>query len=283
MKITCPTKDRHDIWVNVCCLFFPVTGFLTFCQALNYLLARPSGGSIGPGTPSNVFQTPGSVTDDDHSRQLTSPPGSHRVARTSTRGDTWNSTPRGKRSRSQLSIAGSVSKRSGTPALEYLRWNGPESPFSPDRSFADVGPPSGSRNGGGPDNDELDFELHEDENSDDGFEGLENVRACCDGRHTVGHLNKAHHHHHHQAPHLAPALSSSGRKSVDERHHHLDASALENRPASPAWSFRSKGSTQDHEGGSGLFTWGRSDGERKFRFGSKRLAKSTSTPGSVQD
>jgi len=260
-----------------------VTSSLTFCQALNYLLARPSNSSMTTGTPSNVFQTPGSVTDDDRSRQLTSPPGSQRVARTSTRGDTWNSTPRGKRSRSQLSVAGSVSKRSGTPALEYLRWNGPESPFSPDRSFSDMAP-GGSRNGAGLDNDELDFELHEDENSDDGFEGLENVRACCDGRHTVGHLNKVHHHHHHhQAPHLAPALNMSGRKSVDERHHHLDASALENRPSSPAWSFRSKGSTQDHEGSSGLFTWGRGDGERKFRFASRRSTKSSSTPAPVQD
>jgi hypothetical protein len=44
------------------------------------------------------------------------------------------------------------------------------------------------------------------------------------------------------------------------------------RPASPAWSFRSRtGSTQSHEGGGGgggLFSG-------KLRFGSKRSAKSS--------
>ena len=145
---------------------------------------------------------------------MITPPG-RRSPQSPTKKDTWSTTPRGgQRSRSQISISRSASKRSGTPALEYLRWrNGPESPYSPDKSFVNV-----------PDHDpDLDFELHRDSHFDEGFEGLENVRACCDGRHTVGHSE-----HHHG--------TLNGRQSTDNQH--LDPNNLyENpRPASLAWS-----------------------------------------------
>jgi hypothetical protein len=205
-------------------------------------------------------QTPGSAdhTDDEHRQQqqrpMITPPG-QRSPRSPTKKDTWSTTPRGQRSRSQLSISRSGSKRSGTPALEYLRWrNGPESPYSPEKSFVNV-----------PDHDpeDLDFELHRDSHFDEGFEGLENVRACCDGRHTVGHSE----HHHHG--------TLNSRRSADNQHldpnHHLHENP---RPASPAWSFRSRtGSVQSHEGG-GIFSWGRGE-DGKLRFGSRRSAKSS--------
>ncbi|KAF7318979.1 PH domain-containing protein [Mycena chlorophos] len=180
MKITAPTKERHDIWLN----------------ALKYLLARPNvPGMSTPPNGANGLQVPPSpmsdFTDDeqqggpnDRRPPLNTSPQSQRSARSARRGDTWNTTPRGQRSRSQLSVGGSLGKRSGTPAMEYLRWNGPESPYSPSRSFVDVP--------GGDNDDDLDFELHGDSMEEPGFEGLENVRACCDGKHTVGH----HHHHH---------------------------------------------------------------------------------------
>jgi len=156
-------------------------------------------------------------------------------------GQTWSTTPRGQRNRSQLSVVGSVGKRSGTPAAEYLRWSGPESPYSPSKSFEHVA--------AAPDGEDLDFELHREGMSDDGFEGLENVRACCDGRHTVGH----HHYHLHNPAHNGEA--------------HLDVHPSEAiRPASPAWSFRSRtGSTHSHEG-NGLFGG-------RLRFGSRRSTK----------
>lgn len=249
MKITCPTKDRHDIWVN----------------ALKYLLARPTNPNItSPANNTILPDTPGSQTDVDRRANLVGSPSSVRMARTANKGDTWNTTPRGQRSRSQLSVGGSVSKRSGTPALEYLRWqNGPESPFSPERSFVDVP---------GHDPEELDFELHDDSVSDEGFEGLENVRACCDGRHTVGHSGKTHHHHHH--PHHQLSGTFASRRSVDNQL--LDPAILEqNRPSSPAWSFRSRGSTHSHDGtGGGLFSWGRGE-DGKLRFGSRRSTKSS--------
>ncbi|PFH50595.1 hypothetical protein AMATHDRAFT_75493 [Amanita thiersii Skay4041] len=257
MKITCPTKERHDIWFN----------------ALKYLLSRPN--AMVTQTPTAAVQeSPASYkeyqTDDERHQVIHGSPQSQRSIRSARNGDTWNSTPRGQRSRSQLSVGGSVGKRSGTPALEYLRWNGPDSPYSPTKSFVDVQ--------GGQEEEELDFELHGDSMSDEGFEGLENVRACCDGRHTVGHSGKHHHHHHHhhhqqqhQHQHLHPQQPPTlidRRRSRDQQH--LDAHHDVVRPASPsAWSFRSRaGSTHSHEGG-GLFS---------LRFGSRRSAKTSVTP-----
>ncbi|KAL0959595.1 hypothetical protein HGRIS_011304 [Hohenbuehelia grisea] len=252
MKITAPTKERHDIWLN----------------ALKYLLARPNDMNVAsPANATIVPQSPKSVefTDDEH---LLSPL-SQRSTRSARRRDTWNTTPRGKRSRSQLSVGGSVGKRSGTPAAEYLRWNGPESPYSPDKSFEHIG---------ARDEEDLDFELHGDSRSDDGFEGLENVRACCDGRHTVGHSGKHHHHHHnHNHNHLPIERTSIDRLEVNQQD--------QARPASPAWSFRSHrsrgGSSQSHEGGpsngtTSIFSWGRGD-DGKLRFGSRRSAKTVPT------
>jgi hypothetical protein len=207
-------------------------------------------------------QTPGSADHTDDERRQQQRPSITPLGRGSpgspTKKDRWSTTPRGQRSRSQVSVSRSVSKRSGTPALEYLRWrNGPESPYSPEKSFVNV-----------PDHDpeDLDFELHRDLHFDEGFEGLENVRACCDGRHTVGHSE--HHHHHHGT---VNSRRSTDNQHLDPNHHHHHENP---RPSSPAWSFRSRtGSTQSHEGG-GIFSWGRGE-DGKLRFGSRRSAKSS--------
>ncbi|KAJ7689390.1 hypothetical protein B0H17DRAFT_1331737 [Mycena rosella] len=153
MKITAPTKERHDIWLN----------------ALKYLLARPNGVTIpSPGNALAVPPSPMSDFTDDERRPANNPsPQSQRSARSVQRGDTWNTTPRGQRSRSQLSVGGSLGKRSGTPAIEYLRWNGPESPYSPSKSFVDVQ---------GHDEEDLDFELHGDSLDENGFEAS---RTCA--------------------------------------------------------------------------------------------------------
>ncbi|KAH7886987.1 hypothetical protein F5I97DRAFT_1808344 [Phlebopus sp. FC_14] len=239
MKITAPTKERHDIWVN----------------ALKYLLARPNPTTVASpshnenGVPTTPMSQSAELTEDDHRHLVDSSPQSQRSGRSSRNGGAFSTTPRGKRSRSQLSVRGSVGKRSGTPAAEYLRWAAPESPYSPTRSFEQV---MGNNN---QDDEGLEFELHGESQSDDGFEGLENVRACCDGRHTVGHSGHHHHHHHHRPP----------------NGDHLDVNALA-RPVSPAWSLRSRtGSAHSHDTG-GLFLWGRGE-DGKLRFGSKRSTK----------
>ncbi|PPQ80542.1 hypothetical protein CVT25_001575 [Psilocybe cyanescens] len=256
MKITAPTKERHDIWLN----------------ALKYLLARPNNPAITSPANNTLLPQPQTPENIEHGRRPLLSPQSQRSTRSAVAGETWNSTPRGQRSRSQVSVGGSVGKRSGTPALEYLRWNAPESPYSPDRSFVDV--PA-------QDPDELDFELHDETLSDEGYEGLENVRACCDGRHTVGASGKIHHHHHHHNHQLQNQGTITSRKSTDNQHldvnPHLQDQA---RPSSPAWSFRSRtGSTQSHEAGGGggggsIFGWGRRD-DGKIRFGSRRSTKSS--------
>ncbi|KAI0697045.1 hypothetical protein BC835DRAFT_1339896 [Cytidiella melzeri] len=247
MKFTALTKERHDIWLN----------------ALQYLLTRPGNNNVTSPIPNGAasrFASPLSMEADlpeSHDQRPTTFASPHsqrsvRTARTGVSVDSWNSTPRGQRSHSQLSMRSSMGKRSGTPAAEYLRW-GNEPPHSPDKSFEHIP---------GQD-DELDFELHEDTMSDEGFEGLENVRACCDGRHTVGRSGKIiHHHHHHdhqQHNHNHPPRQPPSRT----RENHLDVHPSEvARPVSPAWSFRSRsGSTHSNDGG--FFS----------RFGTRRSAK----------
>lgn len=244
MKFTAPTKERHDIWFN----------------ALKYLLSRPNHMNIS--SPGNTTILPQSPMSQGEFTDITSSPHSQRSGRSVGQVGTWNTTPRGQRSRSQVSIGqGSIGKRSGTPAVEYLRWNGADSPYSLSKSFVDVQHHDGE---------DLDFELHDRSLSDDGFEGLENVRACCDGKHTVGHSGQPHfHHHHHPTDH-----------SHNGDHHHLEPGPHHEpppiRPVSPsAWSFRS--SSNSHEGGGGgIFSWGRGE-DGKLRFGSRRSAKTANT------
>jgi hypothetical protein len=258
MKFTAPTKERHDIWLN----------------ALQYLLTRPGGMPLGVNGPNGTIQGPGPSTfspltghaelpaEDNrhHNPQLLASPQSFRSGRSlQVSGDAWGTTSRGQRSTSQLSIGGSIGKRSGTPAAEYLRYPGPEGPYSPTKS---------SEQSGFGEQQDMDFELHEETMSDNGFEGLENVRACCDGLHTVG-GNHQHHTHHH--PHRDDPPSGRPRT----RDGHLDALPdPPPRPSSPAWSFRSRsGSTTSHDGG---FFSG------KLRFGSRRSVK-TSTATSAME
>lgn len=197
-------------------------------------------------------------------------------------------TPRGQRSHSQISLGrgSSVGKRSGTPAAEYMRFGHVDqqspTPYSPERSFVDVGgsrgrrtrnilPPAGLSDdeyeygySDEEEEDDADFELHgSDEEAmmelgGPGFVGMENVRACCDGKHTVG----GHHHHHHDHDQSNPVSPREGGGKGSLR--------PGDRPSSPAWSFRSRaGSTASSAGGK-LFGG--------LKFGSKR---DTGKKGSV--
>ncbi|KAH9946869.1 hypothetical protein B0H21DRAFT_891679 [Amylocystis lapponica] len=250
MKFTAPTKDRHDIWLN----------------ALNYLLTRPSAMPVGsPGGVAPAPLSPMSMDrelpeDEGQPPRVISSPQSQRSGRSTRTGlsvEAWNITPRGQRSQSQLSLGGSMGKRSGTPAAEYLRWAGHDHPHSPTKDFEHIP---------GQDDEDADFELHDDTLSDSGFEGLENVRACCDGRHTVGRSGKIDHHHHHHHHHF-----NSQREPSAVRGDHLDAAPQDTaRPSSPAWSFRSRAGSSTSHDGAGFFS----------RFGTKR--STTTTVKSVQ-
>ena len=236
-------------------------------QALRYLLARP--GAMSPGADDDAHFSPMSIgsdfPDERNQQALMTSPHSHRSGRSagtvlSSGGDSFNNTPKGQHGRSQVSLRSSVGKRSGTPAAEYLRWTEREAPYSPSRSYEHVG---------GEDEEDLDFELHEETMSDGCFEGLENVRACCDGRHTVG----RHHHHHPPLQEASqPPAQPVQQLQPQEKHlrqnsgrsDHLDANPRDiSRPVSPAWSFRSRsGSTHSNKAMS-LFS----------KFGSRRGAK----------
>ena len=85
------------------------------------------------------------------------------------------------------------------------------------------------------DPEDLDFELHRYSRFDEGFKGLDNVRACCDGRHTLDHSEQH--------------VTLNNRRSADNQHPDPNNIHENLRPASPAWSFRSRTrSKQSHEG-----------------------------------
>ncbi|KAI9441435.1 hypothetical protein H4582DRAFT_2206842 [Lactarius indigo] len=242
MKFTAPTKERHDIWLN----------------ALQYLLTRPGGMSAmnglngtnqgpGPSTFSPIGRHAELPAEDNqhehHNPQLLASPKSFRSGRSlHASGDTWGTTSRGQRSTSQLSIGGSIGKRSGTPAAEYLRYPGPEGPYSPTKSFEQ----------GGVGEEELDFELHDESMSGSRIRG---VGKCSGLLRRITHNDPP-----------------SGRSRV--RDGHLDAHADPPRPSSPAWSFRSRsGSTTSHDGG--LFSG-------KLRFGSRRSVKTSTATSAME-
>ena len=174
-----------------------------------------------------------------------------------------NVTPRGtrRRSRSRVSMAGSVGKRAGTPAAEYLRWS--EAPGSPTGMHGtDLAHGNKSTED---DSADLDFEINEALSDQEGFEGLENVRACCDGRHTVGrasglhdhaHTHEHHMHTHSRAAHQPPVPTKvhrpipqfapmTGReREVLQESLSYNQPQPTSRPSSPAFSFRSKTSSR---------------------------------------
>ncbi|TDL16694.1 hypothetical protein BD410DRAFT_844207 [Rickenella mellea] len=247
MKITAPTKERHDIWLN----------------ALQYLLARPTPVPVMSPGPANGMQEtppPGRLRENGKGKETFASPQSQRSAMTT---DSWNITPRGQRSQSQLSVVGSVSKRSGTPAAEYLRWaDGPGSPtILGGQGFEHV-PGAGADD----DDDDLDFEIHDSIAHDPGFDGLENVRACCDGKHTVGRAGHTHdHHHHHHQHHPQQQQQEHGRQRERVPSDGLHPA----RPVSPSWSFRSRASsTKSSDGRPGT-------GSLFGRFGTRRSRTTT--------
>jgi len=108
---------------------------------------------------------------DDHRHPDLSPQ-SQCSGRSSHNGGAFSTTS--KWSCSQLSVRGSAGKCSGTPVVGYLCQAAPESPYSLTRSFEHA-------RGNNHEDAELDFKLHGESKSDEGYEGLENIRTCCNG------------------------------------------------------------------------------------------------------
>lgn len=124
---------------------------------------------------SSVRRNP--LIKSDGPGELLSSPQSARTVGSAFSSDTWNITPRAHHAPSTpLSQVGSTRKRPGTPAAEYMRW-GTDTPVSPSRDFEHVAIQPGEA--------DFDFEIHDDLVKGDGFDGLENVRTCCNGAHIV--------------------------------------------------------------------------------------------------
>ncbi|KAG8882348.1 hypothetical protein FRB97_008362 [Tulasnella sp. 331] len=250
MKFTAMSKERHDIWF----------------KALNYLLIRPS--TVPVAEPSREqLQPPASPM---RHRKFSTEVGSNGTYMTSPQsvrsvhsGHSYSITPRAMKSQTQLSHQGSLGKRPGTAAAEYLRWaEDAHSPTRSIRSYRQAHPPTADDDDyENVDAAEESFELH-----DEPFEAMENVRACCDGEHDLGTLSRRPDsrqqvHHHHHAAHLQPRSQTP----------------IE-RPNSPsAWSFRSKAGSTQSEKGSRLSQWA-GDAKRSIRFTSRGKSPATRPP-----
>lgn len=163
----------------------------------------------------------------------------------------------------KMSNATSLYKRSDTPAAEYENFIAEYGSPRSVRSYR-TGNTAGPSGGKGK---EVDESLEIIDRRDvlgaegDGYEGLENVRACCNGEHDVGKLSvsKKHSHHHHQGTGQSydngTVKSSAGRSNsvaskASRRTGRLSAfsqeppvPSLSNEPPSPSIRSRSHSTT----------------------------------------
>ncbi|TKA54268.1 hypothetical protein B0A53_03359 [Rhodotorula sp. CCFEE 5036] len=207
VKFTASTRERHDMWF----------------AAIRYLIERPEGSS-GPADPSvEVSQSPKTPiartgTTRTRSKTLTGGDGpsdffgipdqiyTFGTASASDSRLTPKALPRWV-PHGRNTVNGATASRPGTAAADYHRHSGSASLRSVS-TYGEFG--EGSLEV--VDRDEIPAGLDGDA---DEFEGLENVRACCNGKHDVGSLSRRNRHSHH-------------------RHHHSSLSDLGARPSSSA-------------------------------------------------
>ncbi|KAM0787716.1 hypothetical protein ACM66B_003775 [Microbotryomycetes sp. NB124-2] len=181
LKITAATRERHDMWFN----------------AINYLLTRPEG--TLPSAPSASPRTQRSRTSAPMA-DGNAPTSPFAFMSTLTSKSDSRLTPRPSRG-SRLSFGGAnltgtaTRKRAGTAAEAFENMNQFGSPRSirTYSSQALAGAASGTESIEVVDRSEIPSDY--DHLTDDGYEGLENVRACCGGSHDVGSLSRKSHSH----------------------------------------------------------------------------------------
>lgn len=231
IQITAPTQERHELWMS----------------ALQFLLQKQSpeaNNTLAETTVRNTSRPAlASIADEQGRLTMLKSPMSLRSF-SSERHSLSNITPKANRSHSTMShyprSASTMGKRAGTAAHEYMRRH--ELPQSFHGGHRYKGPYKGARIV----DDEFDVVSREDgEDMDISFEGLENVRACCDGKHLVGQ-----HYHHHDHPNVprTPARAET--------------------PSLRGWSIRS-----------GRASNVLSDGESIFSTAKKREERSKSAMG----
>jgi hypothetical protein len=180
IQLTAPTKARHELWLS----------------ALNFLLQQGTGTG---GTLAARGQTDRprrlSVIPDEHGALRSPAKNKSRLSVRSVDREVL-STPRAHppRPASAMSTSGRASSmraRASTAADTYMRRHAVPPPHFGGHRYkgAYKGAPIAT----------TDYE--EEDDLDESFEGMDNVRACCDGRHTVG----GHHGNHHDSGRVTPA------------------------------------------------------------------------------
>ncbi|KLT42389.1 hypothetical protein CC85DRAFT_93486 [Cutaneotrichosporon oleaginosum] len=173
IQLTAPTKERHDLWLS----------------ALNFLLQQGTGtgGTLATrGTTERPRRL--SVIPDEHGALRSPVKNQSRLSVRSVDREML-STPRARPARpaSAMSTSGRASSmraRASTAADTYMRRHAVPQPHFGGHRY------KGAYKGA-PISTATDYE--EDDDPDASFEGLDNVRACCDGRHQVGGHVGGHH------------------------------------------------------------------------------------------
>lgn len=193
IHITADTKDKHDMWYAAISYFVQKSGPTAPSTPAAGQSTKARSGSVGntltPRTmrKSNASSSGGffsSLTPNKASTMYQQ--GSASESRLTPMG---GATPRGSGSRSRTPH-GTAGKRSGTAAEAFERathFGSPKMHDSPVGLGHEESLEVINRS-------EIPSDHGHDE--DDGYEGLENVRACCDGKHDVGSLSRSGHHHH---------------------------------------------------------------------------------------
>lgn len=178
IQLTAPTKERHDLWLS----------------ALNFLLQQGTGAASGTLAARGTNERPRrlSVIPDEHGALRSPTKNKSRLSVRSVDREVLT-TPRAQppRPASAMSASGrgsSMRARASTAADTYMRRHAVPPPHFGGHRY------KGAYKGA-PVTTGTDYE--EEDDPDESFDGLDNVRACCDGRHTVGG--------HHESGRVTPA------------------------------------------------------------------------------
>nr|ODN99720.1 hypothetical protein L204_02153 [Cryptococcus depauperatus CBS 7855] len=177
IQFTAATKERHELWMS----------------ALQFLLQKQKTEADNTLTESavpNTFRSAfNSVADEQGRLAMPKSPMSLRSFGSERR--SLNATPRASRAQTAMGTysrpSSSMGKRAGTPAHEYLKRHEVPATIHGGHRY------KGAYKGALVLDEEFDLVSREDgDDLDTSFEGLENVRACCDGKHLVGHHHSRH-------------------------------------------------------------------------------------------
>ncbi|MBW0491733.1 hypothetical protein O181_031448 [Austropuccinia psidii MF-1] len=279
MKITAPSKERHELWLNAIkyLLSRPEQAGGAGPQAFN---PTPSSRPINqPSTFSSRNTILSKFRNQDHSTLQTPPAirqaiyGHHPYTSANNNSVVRTMNSSGKATIPKVAKGLSLpssKKRAGTPAAEFVRQmnensrlghssvGSPQSMNSSTVSNGAYNPhfSSNRRAYNSPQTladgvdvvDETDMSISYDSRGEEtqdegGFEALENVRACCGGKHDVGSLcrRQAHSSSHTEHSHLAyPRPSSRGQRSHGDTTNHSRVAETTSLKASNLQNLRSR-------------------------------------------